>query len=103
MPYALQGGPVMVMRGEATAASDPSDALVISRSFPLTYGQPLVHLKSAAGTGGILNVSSPGHAMRVAVVFSGRQSPGGHNVVAGLFDALKAQNSANVLLGFVGK
>jgi pyrophosphate--fructose-6-phosphate 1-phosphotransferase len=70
MPYALQGGPVMVMRGEATAASDPSDALVISRSFPLTYGQPLVHLKSAAGTGGILNVSSPGHAMRsVGTVF----------------------------------
>jgi pyrophosphate--fructose-6-phosphate 1-phosphotransferase len=93
---------VLVVRGDPTATADPSDALVISRSFPLTYGQPLVHLKSSAGTGGNLNVAPTGHAVRVGVVFSGRQSPGGHNVIAGLFDALKARNSANVLLGFVG-
>jgi hypothetical protein len=40
---------------------------------------------------------------RVGVVFSGRQSPGGHNVITGLYDALKAQNKSNILLGFVGK
>jgi hypothetical protein len=39
---------------------------------------------------------------RVGVVFSGRQSPGGHNVVWGLHDALKAYNPQSVLYGFVG-
>lgn len=40
---------------------------------------------------------------RVGVVFSGRQSPGGHNVIWGTYDALKAQNPHNVLLGFIGE
>jgi diphosphate-dependent phosphofructokinase len=35
-------------------------------------------------------------------VFSGRQSPGGHNVVWGLLDALKAYNSQSLLYGFIG-
>lgn len=39
---------------------------------------------------------------RVGVVFCGRQSPGGHNVVCGLYDAIKAHNRKSVLLGFVG-
>lgn len=39
---------------------------------------------------------------RVGVVFCGRQSPGGHNVVWGLYDAIKAHNRKSVLLGFVG-
>jgi pyrophosphate--fructose-6-phosphate 1-phosphotransferase len=38
----------------------------------------------------------------VGVVFSGRQSPGGHNVVWGLHDALKAHNPHSVLYGFIG-
>ena len=33
-----------VVYGDPTTAVDPSDALAISRSFPLTYGQPLVQL-----------------------------------------------------------
>ena len=40
---------------------------------------------------------------RVGVLFSGRQSPGGHNVIWGTYDAMKAQNPHNVLLGFVGE
>jgi hypothetical protein len=39
---------------------------------------------------------------RVGLVFCGRQSPGGHNVVWGLYDAIKAHNRKSVLLGFVG-
>lgn len=40
---------------------------------------------------------------RVGVVFCGRQSPGGHNVVWGLYSAIKIHNPDNILLGFVGK
>lgn len=39
---------------------------------------------------------------RVGVVFAGRQSPGGHNVIWGLHDALKKHNPGSVLLGFLG-
>ena len=40
---------------------------------------------------------------RVGVVFSGRQSPGGHNVIWGLYDAVKAHNSNSKIIGFLGK
>lgn len=38
---------------------------------------------------------------RIAIVFSGGPAPGGHNVIAGLFDAAKAANPENELLGFL--
>ena len=34
------------------------------------------------------------------VILSGGQAPGGHNVICGLYDALKATNKENVLYGF---
>ncbi len=37
----------------------------------------------------------------VGIVFSGGPAPGGHNVIAGLFDALKAANPENRLVGFL--
>lgn len=40
---------------------------------------------------------------RVGIVFCGRQSPGGHNVIWGLYNALKIHNSNSVLLGFLGE
>jgi pyrophosphate--fructose-6-phosphate 1-phosphotransferase len=38
----------------------------------------------------------------VGAVLSGGQAPGGHNVIAGLFDALKKGNPSSRLLGFSG-
>lgn len=40
---------------------------------------------------------------RVGIVFCGRQSPGGHNVIWGLHSALKIHNPNSTLLGFLGK
>lgn len=39
--------------------------------------------------------------MKIGVVFSGGQAAGGHNVIAGIFDALKALNSKSTLIGFL--
>lgn len=47
--------------------------------------------------------SSYSSSGRVGIVFSGRQSPGGHNVIWGLHDAIKTHNPDSVLIGFVGK
>lgn len=96
LPPALQGSRVQLVIGDPTTAADPSDALAISRNFPLTYGQPLVQLlceeKDGAASG----------KLRVGLVFCGRQSPGGHNIISGLFDALKSHNPDNTLVGFIG-
>ncbi len=37
----------------------------------------------------------------IGIVFSGGPAPGGHNVIAGLFDAMKKANPENRLLGFI--
>lgn len=38
---------------------------------------------------------------RIGIVFSGGPSPGGHNVIGGLFDAAKAANPENEVVGFL--
>eukprot|EP01018_Ginkgo_biloba_P032197 Gb_22035 [translate_table: standard] len=102
LPPALQGASVKVEFGDPTTAADPSDAHAISHSFPLTYGKPLVHLSPIDIKDGGKTDIAVFPAIRVGVVFCGRQSPGGHNVIWGLHDALKSHNSKSTLLGFVG-
>ncbi len=62
--------------------------------FPKTYGQPLLHFQK-----GVKGESSP---RRIGVVLSGGQAAGGHNVIAGLFDALHSLNPNSTLIGFLG-
>lgn len=73
--------------GENKPASDISDR------FNHSKGLPLVALskgeKPHAG------------ALKVGVVFSGGQAPGGHNVIAGLFDSIKMLNSNSEVFGFL--
>lgn len=71
-----------------------ADADEIRALFPKTFGRAV--MKGAAGA---LREHSP---LRVGVVFSGGQAAGGHNVIAGLFDALQKLHSENRLLGFLG-
>ena len=40
--------------------------------------------------------------IKVGVVLSGGQAPGGHNVIAGIFDAIRAANRGSQLYGFLG-
>jgi hypothetical protein len=68
------------------------DATLITGAFPRTYGQPLLEFEERAEAAG----RAPG---TVGVVFCGRQAPGGHNIVSGLFDAVSAFGGK--LLGFV--
>lgn len=102
LPPCLQGTTVRVEFGDCTTTVDNSSSHVISRAFPHTYGQPLAHFLRA-------NVQVPGAqvieehpVMRIGVVFSGRQSPGGHNVIWGLHNAIKSHNPKSILLGFIG-
>lgn len=102
LPPCLQGTTVRVEFGDATTASDLSGARTISRSFPHTYGQPLAHFLRATAKVPDAQVITEHPPIRVGVVFCGRQSPGGHNVIWGLHNALKIHNPKNILLGFLG-
>ncbi|KAL9259471.1 Pyrophosphate--fructose 6-phosphate 1-phosphotransferase subunit alpha-like protein [Drosera capensis] len=102
LPPCLQGTTVRVEYGDGTIAVDPADAHTISRYFPNTYGQPLAHFLRATAKVPDAQIITEHPAIRVGVVFSGRQSPGGHNVIWGLHNALKIHNPSSVLLGFLG-
>ncbi|XP_042011283.1 pyrophosphate--fructose 6-phosphate 1-phosphotransferase subunit alpha-like [Salvia splendens] len=102
LPPCLQGTTVRVEFGDATIAADPSGAHTIKRSFPHTYGQRLAHFLRATAKVPDAQFITDHPAVRVGVVFCGRQSPGGHNVIWGLFDSLKVHNPKSVLLGFFG-
>lgn len=102
LPPCLQGTTVRVEFGDATTAADSSGAHTIGRSFPHTYGQPLAHFLRATAKVPDAQIITEHPAIRVGLVFCGRQSPGGHNVIWGLHSALKIHNPQSTLLGFLG-
>eukprot|EP00262_Sarcandra_glabra_P022471 TRINITY_DN996_c0_g2_i1.p1 TRINITY_DN996_c0_g2~~TRINITY_DN996_c0_g2_i1.p1 ORF type:complete len:615 (+),score=117.19 TRINITY_DN996_c0_g2_i1:72-1916(+) len=102
LPPCLQGTAVRVEFGDGTATADASGAHTISRSFPHTYGQPLVHFLRATAKVPDAQIITEHPPITVGVVFCGRQSPGGHNVIWGLHNAIKSHNPKSTLLGFVG-
>lgn len=79
--------------GEATQPE--SDADEIKALFPATYGAPLVEVVEGSSD----KEAAP---VNVGVVLSGGQAPGGHNVICGLYDALKKAHPDSKLIGFLG-
>ncbi len=79
--------------GEKTSAvKDKED---IEKLFKDVYGGPIVSFSNAGESLKMENKN-------VGVILSGGQAPGGHNVIAGLYDAIKQANPNNKLYGFLG-
>ncbi|CAA6670205.1 unnamed protein product [Spirodela intermedia] len=93
------GTTVRVEFGDFTTTADPASNHVISHSFPHTYGQRLAHFLRATAKIPDAQIITE---HQVGVVFCGRQSPGGHNVIWGLYDTIKLHNPKSTLIGFVG-
>jgi pyrophosphate--fructose-6-phosphate 1-phosphotransferase len=91
LPKALRGA-LKVVEGEPTQSV--ADQEEVKKLFPNTYGMP--YLKFEASEGEISK-----KRINAGVILSGGQAPGGHNVIAGLFDGLKKLNPANKLYGFI--
>ncbi len=92
LPAALKNGAAVVVT-EGAATKSVADCDKIAALFPKTYGSPV--LTFAAGK----NATLP--AINVGVILSGGQAPGGHNVIAGLFDGIKSLNADSRLFGFL--
>ena len=95
LPGMLRNGVagIAVQEGEETQSVADQDK--IKALFPNTYGKKEITFVKGE------NTSAPKKQV-VGVILSGGQAPGGHNVIAGLYDALKAADKDNVLLGFKG-
>jgi pyrophosphate--fructose-6-phosphate 1-phosphotransferase len=93
MPAALRSNRVAIEKGPFIEPR--ANASQIKDLFPATYGLPIV--KIVEGTDELSK-----EALTVGVVLSGGPAAGGHNAIAGLFDALKASNPNSRLLGFLG-
>jgi pyrophosphate--fructose-6-phosphate 1-phosphotransferase len=94
LPSSLQSGVNSLEMIEGSATQSVRDQEQIKALFSNTYGKPTVTFKSTS--------SSSSEVRNVGVILSGGQAPGGHNVIAGLYDALKNANSSNKLYGFLG-
>jgi len=94
LPFALRGN-VKMVEGEATKSA--GDQEEIKQLFPNTYGLPLITFEQD-GTGPKEGVPAP---FNVGVILSGGQAPGGHNVISGIYDGLKALNPGCRLFGFL--
>ncbi len=91
MPAVLKGH---VTLREGAATQSVADQAEIKQLFPNTYGMPLITFETGE--------AKEHPAVNVGVILSGGQAPGGHNVISGLYDGLKALNPANKLYGFLG-
>ena len=94
LPAALRNGAaVKCIEGEKLQAF--ADAEKIAALFPSTSNMPVLSFEKADSKGD----SKPIH---VGVILSGGQAPGGHNVIAGLYDGIKSLNAESRLYGFKG-
>ena len=90
LPKGLQGA-VKVQEGEPTQSV--GDQEEIKKLFPNTYGMPLVEF--------VPGDEAMSQKINLGVILSGGQAPGGHNVISGIFDAVKKLNPENKLYGFL--
>ena len=95
LPESLASGINSLEVIEGSATESVRDQEQIKALFVNTYGKPTVTFKKSSQT-----KQSP--VRNVGVILSGGQAPGGHNVIAGLYDALKSANPQNKLYGFLG-
>ena len=79
--------------GKSTEAF--ADRAELKQMFSNTYGQPTATFSNESS-------NAKTDPLTVGVILSGGQAPGGHNVIAGLFDGLKKVNKDSKLIGFLG-
>ena len=95
LPGMLRNGIADICVKEGAETQSVADQDQIKALFPNTYGKKEVTFEKGK------NTAAPKKQV-VGVILSGGQAPGGHNVICGLYDAVKASGKDNVLLGFKG-
>jgi len=100
LPESLSGSIEDIGINFGTPTESISDSNEIREIFKNTYGKPLVTF--VKGKNEAANNVDLKRELKVGVILSGGQAPGGHNVIAGLFDGLKKGCPGSTLYGFLG-
>ncbi len=95
LPGMLRSGISEICVKNGNPTESVADQEKIKALFPNTYGKNEITFQKGMNT-------SEAKKQVVGVILSGGQAPGGHNVICGLYDALKATDKDNVLYGFKG-
>jgi len=95
LPGMLRNGISEICVKNGAPTQSVADQEKIQALFPNTYGKNEITFQKGENT-------SEAKKQVVGVILSGGQAPGGHNVICGLYDALKATDKDNVLYGFKG-
>ncbi|KAG5005674.1 hypothetical protein JHK85_024216 [Glycine max] len=85
-PFTILHGP------PSSAAGNPDE---IAKLFPHLFGQPSAALARS-------DAAQTQKKLKIGVVLSGGQAPGGHNVISGIFDYLQERAPGSTLYGFKG-
>lgn len=94
LPSVLKNPFKIVQGPPSSAAGNPDE---IAKLFPNLFGQPSAML--------VPNGADSVHSdqkLKIGVVLSGGQAPGGHNVISGIFDYLQDRAKGSMLYGFRG-
>ncbi|XP_059624483.1 pyrophosphate--fructose 6-phosphate 1-phosphotransferase subunit beta [Cornus florida] len=94
LPSVLKSAFKVIDGPPSSAAGNPDE---IAKLFPCLFGQP-----SAMLVPGNSAECLSGKNLKIGVVLSGGQAPGGHNVISGIFDYLQDRCKGSTLYGFRG-
>ena len=95
LPKMLRNDISKITISEGKPTQSAADCEKIEKLFPNTYGKKEITFVKGKN-------KSENKKQIVGVILSGGQAPGGHNVICGLYDALKKSNKDNQLFGFKG-
>ncbi len=93
LPEMYTHGMCEITATEGDACTPYTDNEALKSAFPNTYGMKRVYFRRGEN-------QAVKKKLNVGVILSGGQAPGGHNVITGLYDALKEADPENKLLGF---
>ncbi|KAK9224163.1 hypothetical protein WN944_012613 [Citrus x changshan-huyou] len=94
LPSVLKN-PFKIVDGPASSAAGNPDE--IAKLFPNLFGQPSALLVPNGA-----DAVRSDEKLKIGVVLSGGQAPGGHNVISGIYDYLQDRAKGSVLYGFRG-
>ena len=95
LPEVLRGDITRITPALGGPTESDADQNELRELFPLTFGAPIARFTQGNNT----EIARP---WKIGVVRSGGQAPGGHNVIAGIFDAMNKADPAGILYGFKG-
>ncbi|KAH9605215.1 hypothetical protein KSS87_019906, partial [Heliosperma pusillum] len=94
LPSVLSSSFDIVDGPKSSAAGNPDE---IAKLFPNLFGQPSASVVPSGSS-----KFKADHSLKIGVVLSGGQAPGGHNVICGIFDYLQSQTKGSIMYGFKG-